>query len=156
MRPTSKRPRALGAWLLRATAYARIGRRMPTKTRSWSRISREATAIINSCGVYDSLVICIIRGRRWSASLHAQRLDVDLFQVRSSVRHVEDPSLEPLRKSFRGSRSRRVVSIKGVIALEVALHRRRMGAARFMHNRSHLGLRKQDAVRVAQRHALVN
>ena len=49
--PTSNRPRALGACALRATAYASIGRRIPTKTRSPSRISREATATISSCGV---------------------------------------------------------------------------------------------------------
>ena len=51
IRPTSKSPRASGACELRATEYARIGRRMPTNTRSPSRISREATATIISWAV---------------------------------------------------------------------------------------------------------
>src|SRR5439155_3862714 len=101
--PTSNRPRALGACALRATAYARIGSRMPTKTRSPSRISREATATISSCGVY-ALLIRKVGGSRKRLTLDAQRIDVEPFQVRDPIRHIQHPILEPRLEAVRGSR----------------------------------------------------
>src|SRR5207247_3381131 len=128
MRPTSNRPRAFGAWLLRATAYARIGSRMPTKTRSPSRISREATATISSCGVY-ALLIRKVGGSRKGSALHAQRIGVDPLHVLTMVRHVKHPLLEPRLEAVRGSRLRGVLAEEGVVSFEVALHGRRVGAA---------------------------
>ena len=46
--PDSKRPTALGAWVSLASWKASSGKRIPTKTTSPSRISREAATTISS------------------------------------------------------------------------------------------------------------
>src|SRR5215472_16293305 len=134
MRPTSKSPRAVGACELRATAYARIGSRMPTKTRSPSRISREATATINSCGVYRSPIA------------DAQRLDVDSREIGGPVGWFQHPLPQPGLEAVAGARRSRVVAKEAVVALEIALDRGRMRAAGLVHNRDDLGFGKQDSV----------
>src|SRR5260370_11718262 len=149
IRPTSKSPRALAACALRATAYARIGSRIPTNTRSPSRISREATATISSCGVYDSL-IAEVRRRGELVVMNAQRLDVHAFEIGRAIRHVEDPRLQPGREALRGARLLRVLAIETVVSLEMSLHRRRVRAARLVDDRDHLGLRKQNPIWIAQ------
>ena len=53
--PFSKRPIAAGACVRLAKANARSGSRMPTKTRSPSRISRPAAMTISSRSVYSGI-----------------------------------------------------------------------------------------------------
>src|SRR5213593_1073002 len=101
MSPTSNSPRAVGAWALRATAYERIGRRMPTKTRSPSRISRDATATIISWGVY--LFDTEVRRRRRPRLLDAKSVDVDALQVRRAVGRGQHPLAQPRFEAFDGA-----------------------------------------------------
>src|SRR5216683_2187893 len=149
MSPTSNSPRAFGACVSRATAYANIGSRMPTNTRSPSWISREATATISSCAVWASLIAEIDR-RRVTVIANAQRVHIDLFQIARTVGHVQYPAPEPARKAILGARLLRVVAIERVVALEVSLHRGRVRPARFMNNGHHLGLRQQDPIWIAE------
>src|SRR5260370_13460641 len=150
IRPTSNSPRAVGACELRATAYARTGSRVPTNTRSPSRISREAAATIISCAVWS--LIAEVRGCGRPGRLDTDRFDVDATQIGRAVFDVEDPFLQPRREAFDAARPRGVVAIERVVALEVPLHRRGVGAARLVHHRDDLRLRDQDAVWVAQCH----
>src|SRR2546428_6188841 len=102
---------------------------MPTKTRSPSRISREAATTISSCGVY-ALLIRKVGGSRKRLTLDEQRIDVEPVQVRDPIRHVQHPPLEPRLEALRRSRRRGALPEEGVVPFEVALHGRRMGAAR--------------------------
>src|SRR5438046_3473327 len=155
MSPTSNRPRAFGACVLRATAYATMGSRMPTKTSSRSRISRAATAIISSCDVYASLS-GEVHGLGRPVAGDEDRIDFDHRHVRLAIGHVEHPALEPRLVALARSRFGRVGVVKRVVALPEALHRRGMRAARLVHDSDHLRLRQQDAVRIAQRHRWVH
>src|SRR5439155_16656083 len=155
MRPTSNRPRAFGACVLRATAYATIGSRMPTKTSSRSRISRAATAIISSCDVYASL-IGEVHGLGRPVAGDEDRIDFDHRHVRLAIGRVENPALEPRLVALARSRFGRVGVVKRVVALPESLHRRWMRAARLVHDSDHLRLRQQDAIRIAQLHRWVH
>src|SRR2546427_1556066 len=123
---------------------------MPTKTRSPSRISREAATTISSCGVY-ALLIRKVGGSRKRLTLDAQRMDVEPFQVRDPIRHVQHPLLEPRLEAVRGSRLRGVLAEEGVVPFEVALDGRRMGAAGRLHDGDDFRLREEDPVGIAQR-----
>src|SRR5258706_10773323 len=119
-----------------------IGSRMPTKTSSRSRISREATAIISSCAVYGSLIGEVHRLRR-PVARDANRLDVDHRHVRLAIGHVEHPALEPRLVALARSRFVGVGVIESMVALPEALHRRRMRSARLVYHSDHLRLREQ-------------
>src|SRR3954471_22730299 len=70
--PFSKSPTALGACVRLATTNAMSGSRMPTKTTSWSRISRAAAATMSSprvnvacVGMLDSRLAHFADGQQW-------------------------------------------------------------------------------------------
>src|SRR2546423_11418439 len=84
------------------------------------------------------------------------RIEVDRGQVLLAVLDSEHPSVQPGLETFHRSRPCGVVAIEGVVALEVALDRRGMRAARLMHHGYDLGLREQDSIRIAERHAGVD
>src|SRR5947207_6250913 len=127
---------------------------MPTKTRSPSRISREATATISSCAEY-SLIAEVGRYRR-PGLLDADGLDVDAPHVVPAIADPQNPFLEPRIETFDRPRPLGVVAMEGVVALEESLHGRRVRSSRLVHHGDDLGLRKQDPIRVAQGHARVD
>src|SRR5216683_4671752 len=122
---------------------------MPTKTRSPSWISRDATAISSSCSVNDSL-IAEVGLSRVLVVMDANRVDVDAVQVRRPVGHVQHPALQPTGKAILGPRLLRVVAVERVVALEMSLNRRGVRASRFMNDGDHLRLRQEDAIRIGQ------
>src|SRR5438046_3955836 len=133
MRPTSNRPRAFGACVFRATAYATMGSRIPTKTSSRSRISRAATEIISSCDVYASL-ISEVHGLGRPVAGDEDRIDFDHRHVHLAIGHVQNPALELRLVTIARSRFGRVRFVSRVVALPEALHRRGMRAARLVHD----------------------
>src|SRR5205809_6029233 len=127
---------------------------MPTKTRSPSRISREATATISSCAEYS--LIAEVGRYRQPGLLDADGLDVDAPHVVPAIADPQDPFLKPGTETFDRPRPLRVVAMEGVVALEESLHGRWVRSARLVHHGNDLGLRKQDPIRVAQGHARVD
>src|SRR5438034_5569796 len=127
---------------------------MPTKTRSPSRISREAMATISSCAEYS--VIAEVRRHRQPGLLDPDGLDVDAPHVVPAIADPQNPFLEPGIETFDRPRPLGVVAMERVVALEESLHGRRVRSARLVHHGDDLGLRKQDPIRVAQGHARVD
>src|SRR5438105_2692556 len=103
---------------------------MPTKTRSPSLISRAATAIISSCGVYTSVALLAIVGRhRRPVTTDPDRLQIEPPQVAPPVGQAQHPLLQPGPKVAGLAGPSGVVPIGGGVALPEALERRGMAAA---------------------------
>src|SRR5689334_20597230 len=127
-----------------------MGNRMPTKTRSPSWISRDAAATMSS-GAVKSL-ITEVRRHRGSWKLDANRVEVDALHVCRPVCDLHHPFAQPAIEAVRRTRPCRVLAVERMVALVVALHRRRMRPAGLVDNGHDPGLRKLDSVRVAQDH----
>src|SRR5438034_3222226 len=84
---------------------------MPTKTRSPSRISREAMATISSCAEYS--VIAEVRRHRQPGLLDPDGLDVDAPHVVPAIADPQDPFLQPGIETFDRPRPLRVVAMEG-------------------------------------------
>src|SRR4029077_15910131 len=123
---------------------------MPTKTRSPSWISREATATISSCDVYGASLIAEVGRGRVLVVMNAKALDVDAVQIRRAIGNIDDPALQPACEAVLAPRLLRVLAIERVVALEISLHGRRVCAARLVNDRNHLRFRQQDAIWIAQ------
>src|SRR5438552_2280742 len=107
-----------------------MGSRMPTKTRSPSRISRAATATISSWRVQS--LIAVVGRLREQVAPHPDRLQVEETPVAAAVGHVEHPPPQPAAEPFRVTRAGRVFPVGGGIPPPEARERRRMAAGRLV------------------------